>query len=142
MTGAHRQWRAVGIDRGPEGDDLAPGEWRDDRSLAARDLGNLEASYPPFDECVIETQFLSEIAVERAPFIPREAPKPAPERMAYIGTGPCGCVTFAMVIGVDTAAQEAKELAQVVRTGRVIDRVTVDEARTRLTFDCAHAEAA
>ena len=57
---------------------------------------------------------------------------------AYIGVRPCGCVTFALVRGIETPASEAKEVARVIRTGRVIQSVSAEEARRRLTFDCPH----
>jgi hypothetical protein len=58
---------------------------------------------------------------------------------AYIGIRPCGCVTFAQVVGTDTAKNEEKEIKRVIASGRRIEVVSTDEARERLTFDCSHA---
>lgn len=57
---------------------------------------------------------------------------------AYIGVKPCGCVTFAQVVGVESRSAEKRELAKVIRSGRRIEVVSAEEARERLTFDCQH----
>lgn len=58
---------------------------------------------------------------------------------AYIGIRACGCVTFAMVAGVESARSERAELKSVIRSGRRIEVVTAGEARERLTFSCPHS---
>lgn len=138
--GAERQqWRAVRIVRGPDGDETIEGEWRDDRAEAVVDWGRFGAM-----RSVIEVQFIpDESAGDRIPVILRGAPKPAPGTMAYIGIGPCGCVTAVLAIdGPETALSEARERRHLIDTGRRIDRVTLEEANRRLVDGCQHIAAA
>lgn len=56
----------------------------------------------------------------------------------YIGTLPCGCVTFAYIDGPRRAAGETqKALAEAIREGHEITRSTVEEARSKLR-NCTH----
>lgn len=57
----------------------------------------------------------------------------------YIGISACGCVTFAMVAGVEQERSERKQLRDVIKSGRRIEVTTAGEARKRLTFDCPHS---
>lgn len=57
---------------------------------------------------------------------------------AYIGIRPCGCVTFAQVVGTVSATQEKRDLAKVARSGRKIEVVSSEEAQKRFT-SCPHS---
>jgi hypothetical protein len=53
-------------------------------------------------------------------------------RLAYIGVKRCGCVTFAQIVEGATPAQ----LDEVIRSGRRVEKVPVDEADRRLVPGC------
>lgn len=56
----------------------------------------------------------------------------------YIGTLPCGCVTFAYIDGPRRAPGETqKALAEAISEGHEITRSTVEEARSKLS-SCTH----
>jgi hypothetical protein len=48
---------------------------------------------------------------------------------AYIGRSPCGCITFATVDTPEHKCIVAKEVAQAMRDGLTIERVTVQFVR-------------
>ena len=48
---------------------------------------------------------------------------------AYIGRSPCGCITFATVDMPEHKRTVAKEVAQAMRDGLTIERVTVQFVR-------------
>lgn len=52
--------------------------------------------------------------------------------MAYIGVKRCGCVTFAQIVEVTTPAQ----LDTIIRSGRTVEKVPVDEAWPRVVPGC------
>lgn len=51
---------------------------------------------------------------------------------AYIGIKPCGCVVSACVDTTNNKEQTAKFVAGEVKHGRTIERILVEEARSRL----------
>lgn len=56
----------------------------------------------------------------------------------YIGTLPCGCVTFAYIDGPRRAPKETQEaLAEAISQGHEITQSTVEEARSKLR-SCTH----
>ena len=57
----------------------------------------------------------------------------------YIGIAACGCVTFAMVAGVESERSERKQLRDVIKSGRRIEVTTAGDARERMVWDCAHS---
>ena len=57
----------------------------------------------------------------------------------YVGIKACGCVTFAMVAGVEPARSEAKQLRDVLKSGRRIEVTTAADARERMVWDCPHS---
>lgn len=59
-------------------------------------------------------------------------------RMAYIGVSPCGCVPAVTVDEPEHAKDVAKDISGWIKRGRTVERVTMDEARERLTMDCPH----
>lgn len=58
------------------------------------------------------------------------------ERMAYIAVEECGCATAAIVEGVASKSELAKTIAGYIKAGRVVEHVTVEQARERLNFKC------
>lgn len=60
------------------------------------------------------------------------------QEKTYIGIKACGCVTMAMVAGIESKQAERKYLRGVIEGGRRIEVTTAGEARKRLTFDCEH----
>ena len=59
------------------------------------------------------------------------------ERFAYIGIEPCGCVSAATVDSPDRKRDVAKFVAELLRDGCTVERVSVKDARTRLAL-CPH----
>ena len=59
---------------------------------------------------------------------------------AYIGTRPCGCITFAMVDGFETKREIKAELKRQIKNGLTIEVTTVGEAKGRPNFlaPCTH----
>jgi hypothetical protein len=61
------------------------------------------------------------------------------EKKAYIGISGCGCITFALVAGIETPAQERKEIKKVLASGRKVEVTTVEKVRANKTFlNCPH----
>jgi hypothetical protein len=65
------------------------------------------------------------------------------EGMAYISRKPCGCIVWAMVDEENPSPQYkrelARELANCIRHGETIERVTAEFVRQQ-KFDCPHKE--
>ena len=60
------------------------------------------------------------------------------EAMAYIGRRNCGCV---VAVSVDTPFYRrdvAKDLAEFIRRGYTVERVTVEQAKQMLQPHCEH----
>lgn len=47
---------------------------------------------------------------------------------SYVGRENCGCITFAMIDDPAYAKETAREVAKVIRSGRLITRMTTKEA--------------
>ena len=61
------------------------------------------------------------------------------ERMAYIGIcQKCGAAYFAAVIDPRWTKDTAKQVAQVIRRGDAIERISVENARVRLQRCMCH----
>jgi hypothetical protein len=68
----------------------------------------------------------------------------APEPMAYISRCVCGGINFACVDKPDLAKETAKDIAGLIREGRAVERVSLDEARGKwcMTSKACRARAA
>jgi hypothetical protein len=61
-----------------------------------------------------------------------------PTRMAYIAIAACGCVPAFTVDESEYQEDVAEDIGKWIVSGRTVERVTMDEARERLTMDCPH----
>lgn len=61
------------------------------------------------------------------------------EPMSYIGRAKCGCIRYAAVDEPDMAAQNAKDIAKIIKSGGTIERVTCEYVRQNMRR-CTHAE--
>lgn len=58
------------------------------------------------------------------------------DTMVYMATAPCGC---AMGIECETSGTEsAKTIAGWLKTGKIIDRVRLGDAKAAIVWDCPH----
>ncbi len=60
--------------------------------------------------------------------------------MCYIGRKSCGCVVAATVDEPQYREDVAKDIADWLRSGLTIERVTVEYARQNLNFSCPHKQ--
>ena len=58
--------------------------------------------------------------------------------MVYIARKHCGCVIAAVVDLPQTQAGTADDVSEWIRFGLTIERVTLEQARAQLTFNCHH----
>ncbi|HEY3268153.1 MAG TPA: hypothetical protein VGM37_14620 [Armatimonadota bacterium] len=58
---------------------------------------------------------------------------------SYVGIAPCGCARAAVVDSDGDRLGTAHAVANWIEMGRVVERVTVDEAMRLLNAHCPHA---
>jgi hypothetical protein len=56
---------------------------------------------------------------------------------AYVGRRECGCMCAAILDFPGNEAETGKEVAEFIRDGMKIDRVTVEDVRANYAKDCA-----
>lgn len=61
-----------------------------------------------------------------------------PETMSYVGKKPCGCVVAAVVDDPNHKRDVARTIAEWVKGGLTVERVTHDYVRQNFTLDCQH----
>lgn len=59
------------------------------------------------------------------------------EPMSYIGRARCGCIRFAAIDEPDMAKENAKAIAQIIKQGGTIERVTCEYVRQNMRR-CTH----
>ena len=60
--------------------------------------------------------------------------------MAYVGRAKCGCVRAAVVDLNEHRVETAKAVARYVRSGYVVEHVTVSKAQEMLSLGCPHQQ--
>lgn len=76
---------------------------------------------------------------------PKTLEKLTPATHAYVGRAPCGCVQLLMVDMPDFRKDTAKSVAEAIREGLSIERITIEESRRlakEITWDCQHKASA
>ena len=63
-------------------------------------------------------------------------------KFAYVGTKPCGCTVAATVINPEWAKDTAKSVAQWIKDGYTVDKVSLEEVKIKLKSCKCAAEAA
>lgn len=63
------------------------------------------------------------------------------EPMAYVGKKPCGCIVAFVVDDPKYPKDTAKSVAEFIRSGYAVERVTVEESR-KIVSRCIHREGA
>lgn len=56
----------------------------------------------------------------------------------YIGRKRCGCVTTIVVDEPEYPKDTAKSVADFIRDGYAVERMTIEDGKAALTFDCEH----